>query len=193
MPFAILPRTAAWQHQHSRLGLEVVFLAADESGYRLNGHTVAVEGTRTWVVQYEISLDSFWTTKAARVSSWSVNGKADVTLDAHESGHWRVNGRSAPEYDGCIDIDLESSACTNTIPVHRLSLGIGQSANVPALYVTAVDLGVERLEQEYCRIDDLGKNQRYDYRAPAFDFESQLVYDHTGLVMEYPGIASRIQ
>ena len=34
--------------------------------------------------------------------------------------------------DGCIDVDLKSSCCTNTIPVHRLQLGVGQSADAPA-------------------------------------------------------------
>lgn len=33
--------------------------------------------------------------------------------------------------------------------------------------------------------------QRYQYTAPGFGFESELVYDEYGLVLEYPGIAVR--
>ena len=52
---------------------------------------------------------------------------------------------------------------------------------------------VERLEQEYRRIEDDGPHQRYDYHSPAFDFACDLVYDASGLVLDYPGIATRVQ
>jgi hypothetical protein len=31
----------------------------------------------------------------------------------------------------------------------------------------------------------------YDYTAPAFGFTARLVYDETGLIVDYPGIATR--
>ena len=55
----------------------------------------------------------------------------------------------------------------------------------------AGDLSVERLEQRYLRLPDDSGRQRYRYRAPAFDFECELVYDESGLVLDYPGIATR--
>jgi len=33
--------------------------------------------------------------------------------------------------------------------------------------------------------------QRYDYAAPVFDFACRLLYDESGLVLDYPGIAIR--
>ena len=54
-----------------------------------------------------------------------------------------------------------------------------------------MNLDVERLEQRYLRIDDGTAHQRYQYTAPAFDFRCELVYDRAGLVLEYPGIATR--
>ena len=51
--------------------------------------------------------------------------------------------------------------------------------------------GFARLEQAYRRIADDGPRQRYDYAAPAFGFTSRLVYDESGLVLDYPGIARR--
>jgi hypothetical protein len=50
---------------------------------------------------------------------------------------------------------------------------------------------VERLEQTYARATDQDTAQRYDYTAPAFDFRCRLVYDQSGLVLDYPGIAIR--
>jgi len=52
-------------------------------------------------------------------------------------------------------------------------------------------LRVEPLEQEYTRVDDGEVEPRHDYRAPALDFGSRLVYDASGLALAYPGIATR--
>jgi len=112
-------------------------------------------------------------------------------LEVDQTGGWLVDGGPAPYLDGCRDVDLESSALTNALPVHRLGLAAGGQADAPAAYVRALDLSVDRLEQTYRRIADEGVRQRYDYAAPAFDFTSRLVYDESGLVLDYPGVARR--
>ena len=112
-------------------------------------------------------------------------------LESDGNGHWLVDGTAADELDGCLDVDLESSAMTNTFPVHRDELPPGNEASAPATYVRAVDLGIERLEQSYRRLPDEDRNQCFDYRSPAFDFQARLVYDPAGLALDYPGIAVR--
>ncbi|MGH2475646.1 MAG: putative glycolipid-binding domain-containing protein, partial [Candidatus Limnocylindrales bacterium] len=104
---------------------------------------------------------------------------------------WRIGDVAAPQLDGCLDVDLEASSCTNTLPVHRLGLAVGQGADAPAAYVRALDVDVERLEQRYVRIEDDGARRRFDYTAPRFDYNGVLVYDRSGLVLDYPGIAVR--
>ena len=112
-------------------------------------------------------------------------------LEADGRGGWLVDGVAAPHLDGCLDVDLESSSLTNAFPVNRLGLAPTESADAPAAYVRALDLVVERLEQRYVRIDDGSGGGRYDYTSPAFDFRCELAYDAAGLVLDYPGIASR--
>jgi hypothetical protein len=102
-----------------------------------------------------------------------------------------VNGEAAPALDGCLDVDLEASALTNALPVRRLALRVGQEADAPAAYIRALDLSVERLEQRYVRLPDDAARQRFQYTSPAFDFQAVLVYDESGLVLDYPGIAVR--
>ena len=77
---------------------------------------------------------------------------------------------------------------TNALPVRRLGLPVAAAA---AAYVRAGRLAVERLEQTYSRTTDEAACQRYDYAAPAFGFGARLVYDESGLVLDYPGIAVR--
>jgi hypothetical protein len=192
VPAIELPPSAAWRHVDARDGFEVMFALAVAGGYRLAGHTAAVEDGQAWSVGYEIVLDDTWRTMTAHVWSRSASGDRQVHLAGDGAGRWSVDGVIAEHLDGCLDVDLESSACTNTLPVHRLRLGVGDRAGAPAAYVRSPDLGVERLEQEYVRVDDDGTRQRYDYASPAFDFAGRLVYDDAGLVLDYPGIAQRV-
>jgi uncharacterized protein len=189
--FGPLPRRAAWRHVAARHGFEVVFPQVGDGGYELVGCTTAVEDGQAWLVRYEIVVDAAWRTRTGYVSSRSVSGEREVRLEADGEGHWRVGGVAAPHLAGCFDIDLESSSCTNMLPVHRLELGVGQEAQAPAAYVRALGLEVERLEQRYVRIEDHGTWKRFDYVAPAFDYEGRLVYDASGLILDYPGIAIR--
>jgi uncharacterized protein len=81
---------------------------------------------------------------------------------------------------------------TNALPVHRLDLSVGENATAPAAYVRVAKRAIERLEQTYLRLDDEGGLPTFDYQAPSFDFRCRIIYDHTGLVREYPGIGSRV-
>src|SRR4051795_12216792 len=187
---ASLPRFAGWRHQGARAGSGVVFLARG-AGRRAGGHTAAIEEGEPFAVRYAIELDERWRTRSARVAGQSASGARSLTVESDGAGRWVVDGRAAPELDGCLDVDLESSALTNAFPVHRLALAPGEAADAPAAYVRALGLGVERLEQHYARIDTGAARRRFDYVAPAYDFSCVLVYDEDGLLLDYPGIATR--
>jgi uncharacterized protein len=192
MPFADPPRSAAWRHLDAREGFEVVFLRVGGDGCRLEGETAAVEAGEAWAIRYDVSVDAGWATRHARVWGRASSGPRELSLGTDGAGRWRIDGAPAGQLDGCLDVDLESSALTNALPVHRLGLAVGEAADAPAAYVRALDLGVERLEQRYLRLeDDEHGHRRYHYASPAFAFECVLVYDEFGLVLDYPGIAVR--
>jgi uncharacterized protein len=187
-----LPPAAAWRHHGAREGFETVFFARDAGGLHLRGGTTAIEDGRAWFVQYEIVVGDDWCTQRADVSSSSVRGSHRSLIERIGSGSWRVDGVARPDLDGCLDVDLESSACTNAMPVHRMQLSIGQASDAPAVYVRAVDGVVERIEQRYRRLADDGGPARYHYVSPQFSFEANLAYDEWGLVVDYPGLATRV-
>jgi hypothetical protein len=194
MSFRVPPGTAAWQHRAARTGFEVVFLRAARDAIYCDGCTTAVEEGEAWFVEYEIELDAKWRTRRANVRGRSRAGAVRETrITTDGQGHWRIDGQPAPQLDGCFDVDLESSALTNALPVHRLALAIGDGADAPAAYVRALTLDVEKLEQRYTRVDDeTGERACFDYAAPAMNFTCKLVYDEFGLLIEYPGIAMRV-
>jgi hypothetical protein len=191
MSYGHLPDSAAWRHRGVRDGFEVVFMRSDRTGLRFEGGTAAVEEGDGWVVTYVIAVDQAWLTRTALVSVRAVSGSHELSVEADRAGGWRINDTAAPHLDGCLDVDLESSSLTNAFPVHRLGLEVGEAADAPAAYVRVGDLAVERLEQRYVRLENDRDGERYHYTAPRFGFECQLRYDQLGLVIEYPGIATR--
>jgi hypothetical protein len=194
--FADPPPAAAWRHENARVGFEVAWFHPldqfdpSDGGWNLRGHATGLEDGQTWSVAYDIDLDAAWRTRRARVVEDSARGEAVTVLEADGGGSWRVDGRPVPELEGCLDVDLEASAMTNTLPVHRLPLLPAARADVPAAYVR-LGLAVQRLDQTYRCRDDPGPPFLVDYAAPAFDFTCELRFDASGLVLEYPGIAVR--
>jgi hypothetical protein len=177
-----LPDFAAWRFVDGVDGFEVVY----PTRRGLRGHSCAVEDGQPYAVRYEIELDESWRTRAARVWTDTVDRAETIVLASDGEGAWTLDGEPAPHLDGLIDIDLEASACTNTLPVHRMDLPAGEVVRAAAVYVRALDLSVGRLEQTYCRIDE----HRFAYTSEA-DFSAELVYDAAGLIVDYPGVARR--
>jgi hypothetical protein len=172
----------------ARAGFEVLFARPDPDGLHFDGHVTAVEDGEAWSVRYAISLEPSWRTRTARVVVRSATGEHETHLEADGNGAWRVDGTPAPHLDGCLDVDLEASAFTNAFPIHRLDLTTGAEAQAPAAYARVRDARVERLEQSYRRLDET----RYAYEAPDLEFQAEIVYDEHGLILDYPGIATRV-
>lgn len=181
--FTALPVFAAWRLVDAVDGFEVVYAQPN----LLRGHSCAVEDGTAYAVRYEIALDDRWRTREARVASDTVAGPRETLMQSNGEGRWTVDGKHAPHLDGLVDVDLEASACTNTLPIHRLSLPLGEVTAASAVYVRALDLSVTRLDQTYRRLDD----RCYDYTSEGGDFRAVLKYDAAGLIVDYPGIAVR--
>jgi hypothetical protein len=189
--FASPPASACWTHQGLRTGFEVAYFTIESGTIRADGTTTGLQDGDTWIVSYRLVLDEAWRTRAARITSRTALGQTERVLESDGNGHWTVDGKASAQLDGCLDIDLESSALTNALPVHRLQLELDERAEAPAAYVRAASLGVDRLEQSYGRVLSPAHRQEFDYEAPAFEFRCRLEYDVQGLVVTYPGIASR--
>lgn len=190
MRYDALPASAAWRHQGARDGHEVLVTDRTVHGARLRGATTAVEDGVGWSVGYVLDVGEDWSTRRAEVWSLTAAGEARLVLERRAAG-WSVDGVVRPDLDGLVDVDLESSAVTNTLPVHRLEPGGGTPTPAPAVFVRATTLAVEVLEQTYTALDDTGRV--FAYAAPRFDVACTLVYDRHGLVVDYPGLATRVR
>lgn len=185
------PAAASWTHEDARIGFEIVFFRPAADGHRLVGHTTANEDAVLWSVGYDVTVDAGWRTRAVRASTLTVEGAREVSLERDSDDRWTVDGGRRPDLDGCVDVDFESSAVTNTFPVHRLDFVEGAVIDVFSAFVRADDLRVERLDQTYTLLSASPEGLRFHYESPRFEVVCDLEYDTAGLIVDYPGIASR--
>ncbi|WP_338887281.1 putative glycolipid-binding domain-containing protein [Rhodococcus sovatensis] len=188
---AALPATAAWRHLGLRAGFEIAhFSTSNRDGMtRLWGNSLIVEDGVGYAVTYSVSVDENWKTREATIETHTRVATRTTQLLRDEGGGWTVDGRARPDLAGCIDIDLEASLVTNTLPIHRLVENPGTYA-VKAAYVQ-LDCTAGVLDQTY-DIPVIGASRfSCAYTAPRFDFTADLHYDETGLILDYPGLATR--
>ena len=172
-----MPAPTAFRHLGVRDGFEVAWFEPPS----LRGGSTFVEEGAGHHIAYDIGLAADGSTASATIRSLD----RTVTLERVE-GVWTVDGVERPDLADCPDVDLESSAVTNALPVARLDLAVGESGDALAAWVRA-DLSVERLDQTYTRLDE----RRYDYVSRYDGFRALLEYGDDGLVVDYPGIAAR--
>jgi hypothetical protein len=134
-------------------------------------------------MRYEIACDRSFRTKNAKISLVDASGEHTLKIDARD-GRWFENGRENQVVNGAIDIDLGWSPSTNTLPLKRLKLEIGQSSGeFVAAWVRFPELTLQPLRQEYLRLGD--RQYRYSSRGGAF--VAKLTMDKDDLVMDYEG------
>lgn len=76
----------------------------------------------------------------------------DLWLATDAERRWgEMNGVYRPELDGSVDIELACSPLPLIVPIRRLGLGVGESAEVDVITVDHETLGVVRTPARYDR------------------------------------------
>ena len=133
------------------------------------------------LVSYEVACDLLWHTRHVAVECNIGSERNSVVLTVDSSGAWHSPTEERPTLRDCTDIDLAVSPATNTIPIRRLNLEVGQSRDVVAAWLKFPHLALETLSQRYTRLD----SQRYLYQTSA-GFSADLLVDDLGLITLYP-------
>ncbi|WP_278312457.1 putative glycolipid-binding domain-containing protein [Lolliginicoccus levis] len=113
------------------------------------------------------------------------NGR-ELELRLTERG-WEVNGEDRPDLQAAREVDISVSPLSNTLPIRRLDLAVGESAEITTAYIRLPELDVATDPQRYTRT---GTNE-YLYESLDSDFRRFITVDGEGLVIEYPGLFIR--
>ena len=162
-------------------GHETAKIYGDESeGWTIDGASIFLHEGEPVRLDYLIECDADWNTTFATVDGWVGDEIVEVEITV-DDGAWTMNGERIPGLDGCTDIDLNFSPVTNTLPIRRLNLKVGETRSVKAAWLRFPSFQLELLEQTYTRIDE--STVRYE---TVTGFAATLTVNEDGLVTNYP-------
>ncbi len=160
-------------------GAERCLLQQTEAGWRLSGQVVASSDSHPIDARYNVELDPGWLTRTVRVQADELTKPRRLELVQDSDGRWKVDGAPREDLQGCTDVDLGLSPSTNTLPIRRLHLDVGQEANVRVAWVRFPHLQVYPGSQRYKRLGT------YVWRYSSEGFTADLAVDDDGLVLSY--------
>ena len=132
------------------------------------------------VHRYTLAWTDDWVTRSLVIGT-------GFRLESTSDG-WNLNGRWMPELARAIDVDFVLTPLTNSLPIHRLALSVGASAEIVTAWVDAPPgLEVHLDPQRYTRTGTL----TYLFESLDSDFSREITVDQAGFVVDYPGLFAR--
>jgi hypothetical protein len=177
-------RWSAWDGGEA--GMEHVDIRPADGGLDISGVVIGREEDARFGLAYRLRLDHLWRTREAHLRTTS--GQV-LHLESNGQGNWRENGRDQPSLQGCIDIDIQATPLTNTLPIRRLDWISGESVEVRLCYVEVPGLTLAVRNQRYTA---LIPGSLYRFESPAGGFTADLPVDADGFVLDYPGLFRRL-
>lgn len=165
-------------------GFEHCRLHSRGETWHLAGAAVFAHEELPCLLDYTVTCDGAWRTVAATVRGWIGDRPVDLDITVDAARRWKVNRIGYPGLTGCDDIDLNFSPSTNTLPINRLRLEIGQEAPARASFFPFPSLLPEPFEQVYRRLGPT----TYRYESADGAFTRDLEVNEAGLVLQYPGL-----
>jgi hypothetical protein len=154
--------------------MERFIVGASAGGFRFSGLILQAHEEAPYVARYAIEVDAGWRARNVEVELED-GGYRRLRLTADGEGNWSRDGQRLGQVANCIDVDLEWSPSTNTLPIRRLQLAPGETKTVAAAWVRFPSLEVQRLEQTYERLAE----RRYRYRSGHFTADLEVDDDGT--------------
>jgi len=169
-------------------GLEHLQLHSDGKAIHVDSLMIAQLNGDPLRIAYWIECDAQWRVRQARLELPMEDRRLALSSDGQ--GRWfDVEGRELKELEGCTDLDISATPFTNTLPIRRLGLKIGEKQAIRAAYIKVPEFHYCQVEQVYTCLatDEIGTKYRYESGA----FKADLQMDRDGLVVEYLGFWRR--
>jgi hypothetical protein len=163
----------------------VLLEAAD--GAELRGMAVFHDESGPTALHYRVQCRSGWQTSGAHVHGWLGTQPVELSIRRDEAGRWTLNDVGCPAVAGCVDLDLSFTPATNLLPLRRLKLAVGHTAEVRSAWLEWPAGTLAPLVQRYTRQSPA----TYDYESdlPGGErFTAVLRVDPSGWVIDYPGL-----
>lgn len=176
-----------WNEQRPGVGLEHLLLFENAADSVL----VALDAEHgTFRLTYRLTWDDNWQIREARLDVVSERDTRSLTLLTDGRGQWHdADGEPLPHLDGCQDIDIWPTPFTNSFPMRRVPMLVGERKEFCMAWVFAPELSVKPQRQAYTRVAD----RLYLFESlDGSDFKVQLPVDADRIVVDYPGLFERV-
>lgn len=182
-PFAVI-----WRRALDNKSFEICRFICSRTGLQLNGTILAAHEDQPIEVYYQIFCDSDWRTREVKVHQR--NGLIESNLELSvNGGTWNRGDRGRlPELADCIDVDIELTPATNALPINRLNLAVGESAEIQAAWIRLPAFVINPARQRYDRLSE----STYRYTSLASGFHAEIETDKYGFPVRYGNIWERI-
>ncbi|HET7034708.1 MAG TPA: putative glycolipid-binding domain-containing protein [Thermomicrobiaceae bacterium] len=176
----------------SEVGIEHLHLSLGPDGSVADSEIVRVIEGGPLRLHFRLETDAAWRARRLHAEAPYPAG-ARLSLASDGAGHWVDDaGQALPELDGCYDVDIAATPFTNTLPVRRLGLAEGQSAEISVVYVGIPELRPRPARQRYTWLRATADGAVYRYEGLETGFSVDLAVDRDGIVLDYPGIWRRV-
>lgn len=162
--------------------MERCVIEPSPDGWRLAGTVLLVSDDLPTEIRYTVITDHEWRTRTVGARVHRLDSDRRLALGSDGAGSWHSNDRPIIDLYGAEDVDLGWTPATNSLPIRRLGLAVGESRRVTAAWIGYPDTSVVRLDQEYERLDE------HTYRYGAGELSVDLTVDAMGRVTRYPGV-----
>ncbi|MGD9651540.1 MAG: putative glycolipid-binding domain-containing protein [Candidatus Dadabacteria bacterium] len=179
--------TAVWKGWN---GESREYLTLGERGGNVYAESLIISdgGGRPFAARYAIECDPGWRVRS--VGAHLIGEPRETRLLSDGEGGWTDGSVELPDLKGAIDVDIFPTPFTNTLPIRRLGLGAGQSADIVVAYITLPEMSVTSAPQRYTCIEPL---KAYRFESLDSDFKCDIEIDEDGLVVSYPGLFRRMR
>ena len=140
---------------------------------------------------YRLAWDESWRLREAELTVATEGSTRSLHLQTDGQGRWRdADGRALEGLDGCVDVDIWPTPFTNTFPIRREPMALGERRQFRMAWIFAPDLTVQPQFQAYTRLAD----RRYLFETlDGSGFRAELPVDEDGIVLDYPGLFRRVK
>lgn len=176
--------------------LESARLVLSENRIKASGRVVAagIGDFEAYNASFELAVGEDGVVSRLLLRSTTAEEERQISLSRTEDGVWLVDrGRGAErsEFDGAVDVNLQSSVLFNALPVRRLGLHREQGEHeLPVVWVSLPDLSVSLVRESYRTVSVNDDGAVIEFARG--DVGAQLTVDADGLVVAYPDLARRV-
>ena len=180
--------TPIWNKDREGVGLEHLLLterAADSVILAFD------EERGPFRLTYRLAWDESWRLREAELVVATERSTRSLSLRTDGQAHWQDgDGKALNGLEGCLDIDIWPTPFTNSFPIRRESMAIGERREFRMAWILAPDLTVQPQPQAYTRLAD----RLYLFEnLDGSGFRAELPVDEDGLVIDYPDLFRRVR